>query len=352
MSSPKLTEDALRVWRAGVDAVAADRLVSDALRLTDGGVAVETTRGDVAEAPLAADGRLIVVGGGKAGVGMALGVEAAIAAGSLDPERVSGLVSAPADCVPPPNERRGRRVRIAPGRPAGVNEPRPEGVAAAETMLRLLADARPQDVALVLLSGGGSALLPAPREGVSLGAKRELARTLSAAGATIEELNTVRQHLSRIKGGGLARACRAGRLITLVISDVLGDPLDLIASGPTVTPRSTPADALAVLGRLGLRGDARLDEVVTALERTGDGPPVPPSAEVTHLILANNATAVDAAGAEAERLGYRHAMHCATASEGAAEAIGRDLAAMALRMRDADSPDEPDCLITGGEPTV
>jgi glycerate 2-kinase len=208
------------------------------------------------------------------------------------------------------------------------------------------------DVVVCLLSGGGSALMPAPIDGLTLDDKIAVAKLLAAAGATIDELNTVRQHLSRFKGGGLARTCRAGRLVTLVISDVLGDPLDLIASGPTVEPNSTPADALAVLERLRLSGEPRLSRVVDVLRSKVSEKRERATTEATTLVLANNATAVDAAGVEAERLGYSHAMDCARQSEGPAEEVGRHLAQMALRMRDATEPNEPDCLITGGEPTV
>jgi len=104
-----------------------------------------------------------------------------------------------------------------------VNEPTAEGVAGAEEILRLVGAMGPDDLCLCLISGGGSALMPAPVEGITLADKLAVTRHLSAAGANIEQLNTVRKQLSRIKGGGLLRACRAGRLVSLVISDVLGD---------------------------------------------------------------------------------------------------------------------------------
>lgn len=348
--SRDLLGDARRIWRAGVDAVAPERLLGEAIaREDDDRLVIETTRGDRVELDTQRGGRLLVVGGGKAGAGMARGLEAALEPLGLA-DRLEGLLSVPADCVGPD---RPRRLRLVAGRPAGVNEPRPEGAAATAEMLRLVREASDDDVCLCQISGGGSALLPAPTPPVTLGAKAELARRLSAAGATIDELNTVRQHLSDFKGGGLARACRAGRLVTLVISDVLGDPLDLIASGPTVEPQSTPADALEVLERFGLIAEPLMSDAVELLRSRGEKRDYRrTTAEIDTLVLANNATAVDAAGVEAERLGYSHAMHCATASEGAAEEVGRELAAMALRMRDADGPNEPDCLITGGEPTV
>ena len=107
-------------------------------------------------------------------------------------------------------------------------------------MMRLVEALAPEDLCVALISGGGSALLPLPPPEISLADKLAVTRHLAAAGADIRQLNTVRKQLSRIKGGGLARACRAGTLLTLIISDVLGDPLDLIASGPTVPDRSTP----------------------------------------------------------------------------------------------------------------
>lgn len=347
-----LLNDAEGIWRAGVEAVDPQRLLREAIRVEGRRLVLETTRGDAEEINLDRAGRLIVVGGGKAGAGMGHGLEGALAESPGLLERTTGLLSVPANCLEPIDFADPlRSLRLAGGRPAGVNEPRPEGAAAAAEMLRLVGQAEPDDVVLCLLSGGGSALLPAPIEGVTLDEKIAVARLLSAAGATIDQLNTVRQHLSRFKGGGLARACRAGRLITLVISDVLGDPLDLIASGPTVPPRSTPADALAVLQTLSLVDEPDLANVVRAL-RAKQPEPFEPTTEATTLLLANNATAVDAAGVEAERLGYRHAMHCATESEGFAEPIGAELAQMAIGMRDSTAPDSPNCLITGGEPTV
>ncbi|MEX2559745.1 MAG: DUF4147 domain-containing protein, partial [Pirellulales bacterium] len=205
----------------------------------------------------------------------------------------------------------------------------------------------PDDVCVVMLSGGGSALLPAPVIGVSLADKLAITRHLSAAGANIRKLNTVRKQLSRFKGGGLARACRAGRLVALVISDVLGDPLDVIASGPTVPDTSTREQALEVLDRHRARGisPAIVEHLArtVSLQRDGTG------CRVTNLVIGNNATAVEGAAAEARRLGYTPSLDHATELEGPAEAVGRRHAELALRMR---AHDGPDCLVTGGEPVV
>lgn len=345
-----LRDDAWRIWLAGLDAVRADRLVERCVR-RDGEM---LAFGDEEPIDLRGVGRIAVVGAGKAGAGMVAGLESTLGDDLLSAKQVGGLVNVPADCV-----RETKAVGLHAARPAGVNEPRAEGVAGALEMLRLVASLGENDLCIALISGGGSALLPAPVDGVTLADKLSVTRLLSAAGANIDELNTVRKQLSRIKGGGLARACTAGRLIALVISDVLGDPLDLIASGPTVENRTSPADALAVLERFGGAGAGVPRTVMEFLQSRaaeaergagrGARDEMKPRCRVTNLVIGNNAAAVDAAGMEAERLGYRHAMHAATTLEGEAEEVGRHLARMARRMTAGGGPN---CLITGGEPVV
>jgi hydroxypyruvate reductase len=339
-SAEQLRRDALEIWRAGVAAVDSARLVREALAIEGSRLVV-----DDEEIDLTTVRRIIVVGCGKAGAGMAAGVEESLGDELAGAHDLVGWVNVPADCV-----RRLKSIELHAARPAGRNEPTEAGVAGTLRMLELVESAGPDDLVICLISGGGSALLPAPIDGVSLADKQAVTKFLSGAGANITELNTVRKALSRVKGGGLARACRAGRLISIVISDVLGDPLDVIASGPTVPSTTTSADALAVLERFSARAAGVPAPIFAALERRrNDPPPAPPTSRVTNLVVGNNATAVDAAGVVAERLGYSHAMVSARAPEGAAEDVGRHLAAMAVRMRGTAGPD---CLITGGEPTV
>ncbi len=310
------------------------------MRVDGGCLAVGDERMDLATLR-----RIVLVGAGKAAGAMAVAVERALGPRLLAEKHVGGWVNVPADCLVPT-----ATVHLHAARPAGVNEPRPEGVAGTKQILELVSSLGHEDVCLCLLSGGGSALMPAPVSGISLEDKVRVARVLSAAGANIRELNTVRSNLSLIKGGGLARACRAGRLISLLISDVPGDPLDVIASGPTVAARSNPAAAIDVLRKLDLLDHPELQNVVAYFARQPQAPPaVDPACRMTNLVIGNNALAVDAAGCEAERLGYSHAMIAATQAEGAAEEVGRHLAEMAVRMRNEPGPD---CLISGGEPTV
>jgi hydroxypyruvate reductase len=337
--SHRLLSDALAIWHAGLAAVRSDQLVRDALRV-EGPLLVI---GDE-EIPLHSLRRIVAVGAGKAGAGMAAAVEEVIGPRLAEEKQLAGWINVPADCVRPL-----KWIRLHAARPAGVNEPTAAGAAGAAEILRLVESLAADDLCLCLLSGGGSALLPAPVEAIALADKLAVTRHLSAAGANIEQLNTVRKQLSRIKGGGLARACRAGRLVSLVISDVLGDPLDLIASGPTVEDCSSPEAALAVLDQFSAREAGIPPAVFAWLERQHVQPRQPVKSRVTNLVIGNNATAVDAAGREAERRGYSHAMISARQSEGPAEEVGRHLAAMARQMRGQRGPD---CLISGGEPVV
>jgi hydroxypyruvate reductase len=344
-SADKLRADVERIWRAGVASVLPERLIPEHVQVDGDWLFVNEEPIDLRQVE-----RIAIVGAGKAAGAMAVALERVLSPRILVEKKVDGWVNVPADCVLSTE-----RITIHAARPAGVNEPRPEGVEGTRRILELVRLLGPRDLCFCLLTGGGSALLPAPISEISLAEKIRLTQLMSAAGANIEQLNVVRSQLSLVKGGGLARACGAGRLISLLISDVLGDRLDIIASGPTVESRVTGADAVSILRALKLAGESSIEGVVRFLQQrsatkdSASNRVANPSLNSTHHILGSNATAVDAAGVEAERLGYSHAMIAATAAEGAAEGVGRHLAEMALRMRDEKGPD---CLISGGEPTV
>lgn len=340
-SAAQLRDDAERIWRAGVRAVMPGRLIPENVRVENNSLVV----GDD-EIDLRGVRRIAVVGAGKASGAMVVALEQALGPQLLANKQVTGWVNVPADCVVSTE-----RIHLHAARPAGVNEPRPEGVEGTRRILEVVASMGQDDLCFCLFSGGGSALLPAPVPGISLDEKIRLTRLLSAAGANIEQLNAVRRPLSLVKGGGLALACSAGRLISLIISDVLGDPLDAIASGPTVDVSPSNQQALEVLRELRLLDEPGIANVVAYLHQEAKPVNVDSATRTsaTNVVIGNNAVAVDAAGIEAERLGYSHAMIAATAPEGSAESVGEHLAAMAVRMRDEPGPD---CLITGGEPTV
>jgi len=346
----RLRCDGTSIWNAGVDAVRPKPLVQRTIRLEQD----ELRIGDLRWKKRDLD-RVIVVGAGKAGTGMAEGLLEAI--GGWLP--MTGWVN-----VPEGTEKTLSDIRIHPARPAGMNEPTEQGVAGAREIITLVRNAGPRDLCIALISGGGSALLPAPKPGITLEDKIEVTRYLSAAGADITELNTVRKQLSEVKGGGLLRACREGNLVSLVLSDILGDPLDLIASGPTVLAApepgiSQPQQALDVLHRFDPDRSLpnRVYELLAHESTNQNQTNVDASTRVGSIhstfVIGNNALAVDEAGIRAEQLGYNHVMQSATKCEGAAEQVGRHMAKMTLLMLTANSPaHRNDCLITGGEPTV
>jgi glycerate 2-kinase len=332
-----LRHHARDIWQAAVDAVRAGPLIRSALAEPQ-----RPLRGLLDRAR-----RIAVVGAGKAGGAMSAAVEEALA-DRLD--RVSGLVNVPAGVVRPL-----RAVRLHAARPDASNEPTAEGVAGTRAILRLVEAAGPEDVVLCLLSGGGSALLPAPVPGVSLEDKQRVTRLLHACGATINEMNAVRKHLSEVKGGRLAQACRAGALVSLIISDVIGDPLDVIASGPTAADPTTFADALAVLERHQLTGRAPAS-VLDHLRRgaAGEVPDTPKALPpgVRNEVLGNNARALSAAQARAEALGYR-VLNLGSYLEGETREVAVALAGVARSVRAEGVPLSPPlCLLSGGETTV
>jgi hydroxypyruvate reductase len=211
---------------------------------------------------------------------------------------------------------------------------------------------RPEDLVLCLLSGGGSALLPLPAAGLSLADKQEITRALLRSGASIGQINTVRRHLSRIKGGRLGVACHPARLVTLAISDVPGDdPVD-IASGPTVADPTTCADALVVLARYGiaLPAAARAALERGECESVKPGDPQLLGADL-HIVAAARAS-LEAAARAAEEQGVR-AVILSDCVEGEAREVGRQQAELVRRIVASGDPCAPPCLLlSGGETTV
>jgi hydroxypyruvate reductase len=283
-------------------------------------------------------GRTVVVGAGKAAAAMARAVDEHWGG------ELSGIVVTA----------RGHVVACSRIEVIESEHPVPEaaGLRAARRMLDLVRGLGPDDLVLCLLSGGASALLPWPAEGLSLSDKQAITRALLRSGATIGEINTVRRHLSRIKGGRLGVACHPARLVTLAISDVPGDaPVD-IGSGPTVADPTTCADALGVLERyrVALPAAAR-----AALER-GEWESVKPGearlAAAEYRIVARPQASLEAAARLAESRGVR-AVILSDRLEGEARRVGGDLAELARRVIEDGDPCRPPCLLlSGGETTV
>ena len=339
-----LKRDAVAIWWAAVRAVDAYTLVRRSLSYRSG-----TLRVGEYTVPLSERARVIVVGAGKAGAAMARAVEDRLRP-LVRSGRLTGWVNVPADQVEPLEA-----IRLHPARPPGRNEPTQEGVEGANAIEELLAEAEREDVALCLISGGGSALLPAPVPSITLQDKQKVTALLHAAGATINEINAVRKHLSRLKGGGLARAFRGRRLFSLIISDVVGDPLDVIASGPTVADPTTFDEAFTVLLRYSLI-DKVPPSVVEYLKRgtVGEVPETPKRLPrtVRNIVIGNNRKALDAAAREARRLGYR-VVDLGAFIEGETREVARAFAGIVRSaLRDRKPSSSPLCVLSGGETTV
>lgn len=353
MSTASLRRDALKIWSASVEAVRPEKIVPKWMHVANGSIVFGSDDCEnKKEIPLDSIRRIAVVGAGKAGASMAAAVENTLGNSLMTEKNLVGWVNVPEDCVGESL----RCIHLHPARPAGVNEPTAEGVSGSQQILDIVELLGPNDLCICLISGGGSALLPSPVEGVSLADKLAVTRFLSAAGANIEQLNAVRKPLSRIKGGGLDRACKAGNIVSLIISDVLGNPLDVIASGPTVPCEATPHAALDVLKQFGMAPELA-PSVFDYLEKQArDRSHGPQAALIPNLqslispfIIADNATAVAAAAEEARKLGYAVEAESESQSEGLAEDVGRRLAAKSLKMR---AEHRSMCFISGGEPVV
>mgnify|MGYP001335445198 CR=1 FL=1 len=286
-----------------------------------------------------AGGRIIVIGAGKADAAMAQATEQTYKAkGMLD--RVAGFVTTRHGFGLPTE-----KLEIIE---AGHPVPDANSVAAARRALEVAATAGPDDLVLVLLSGGASALWSAPVEGVSFEAKQQLTKQLLRSGAPISQMNCVRKHLSRIKGGKLAAAIHPARLVTLAISDVPGDDPAGIGSGPTVGDPTTLADARAVIEKWGLKV---APEIAAALgdERNETLKPGDPRlASSTYVMVARPKASIEAAAELARRAGYRVEV-LGDSLEGEAREVGRAHAAMALEAKRAG---ERVAIMSGGELTV
>lgn len=288
---------------------------------------------------------LFVVGAGKATASMAKAIEALLG------ERITdGLIA-----VPYGHREKLERIRqIEAGHPV----PDDNGMHAAAAIIEMVSRARKTDLVLCLISGGGSALLPLPAPGISLSDKQAVNRLLLACGASIHEINTVRKHLSGIKGGQLARAAYPAKVLTLVISDVIGDDLDIIASGPTVADPGTFWDALQIIRRFDLA--ERLPQAVahhlacgldgTIAETPKPGEPI--FERVAHCIVAANIQALLAAEVEADKRGYHPLILSSRLAGDVGAAAAFHLSILEEILTSKKPFAAPACILSGGETTV
>ncbi len=336
----QLRHDAPCIFAAGVAAVDPVAAVQRAVVRHGETLVVDGTPYD-----LRRYAQIYVVGAGKAGATMVQGLETVL----------NGRLSGGAVTVKYGHLAPATRVTLHE-----ANHPIPDlaGVQGATAIMHLAQLAGADDLVFCLLSGGGSALLPAPCDGITLEEKQRLTGLLLECGASIDEINVIRKHISRLKGGQLTRLVAPATLITLVLSDVVGDRLDAIASGPTVPDPSTFQDCLDIVARYDLL-ERLPPSIRTHLQRglagiypdtpKGDDPAFAPCQTV---IIGNNSMALQAACAAARDLGYATLM-LSSSIQGEAREVARMHAAIAQEIRRHGAPlTPPACILSGGETTV
>lgn len=335
-----LKTHAREIFAAGIAAADPFQAVNRVLRLDK-----DSLCAGAAVLPLVAGAKVHLVA-----VGKAAGPMAAAAESILGDYLGEGLAVSKYDHLWPL-----RKVQLLQ---AGHPLPDANGVAATQAVRDLVAKAAAADLVVCLLSGGASALLPAPAAGISLAEKLTTTELLLGCGASIQEINCVRKHLSAIKGGGLARLVAPRKLLTLVLSDVVGDRLDVIASGPTVADPTSFADAMAVVGRYQLL--QRLPVAVRQrleLGCAGQIPETPKPGEICFAgqlvqLLGSNSQSLAAAAAEAKRLGYAPLVLTSSLT-GETRQVAAVHAAIARELVASGQPlPPPVCLLSGGETTV
>lgn len=339
-NNKKMREHALQIFRAGLQAVDPVEAINRHVKLNDHVLLIADRRFDLKNYD-----RILVVGAGKAGAPMAKAIE------DLLRDRIADGVIVVKD---------GHGLPLKKIKVCEASHPVPDdrGVQGTKEVLGLVEKAGKRDLVICLISGGGSALLIAPVEGISLEDKQETTRLLLACGATIHEFNTVRKHLSRAKGGRLAQMACPATLASLILSDVVGDDLDVIASGPTVPDSSTFQDAEQILKGYGI-----WDQVAPAVRNhlvkgsSGEIEDTPKSGhavfqQCSQMLVGTNLQALIAAGREAQRLGY-HPLILSSKVEGEAREVARFYTAIASEILSSANPLKPPaCVLAGGETTV
>ena len=332
----------LRLLEAGLKAADPEAAVRRCVRLVDSRLHVCDAEFDLREYE-----EVVVVGAGKASGAMAKALE-----GVLGDAISCGFVIVPRDVA--------ARLKLKRIKLWGADHPLPSerGVEGAARIAELLESGHERRLVIALFSGGGSALMPLPAEGITLEEKRRTTELLLRCGASIDEVNAVRKHISRLKGGQLAKLAYPATVAALMLSDVVGDRLDVIASGPTAPDTSTYADALRVLKKYGIH-DFVPESVLRHLERgaRGELPETPKPGDriferVHNFVIASNRTSLRAMADEARSMGL-NPLILTSMLEGEARHVGRVVAAVCKEVRLSGEPvRRPAAILAGGETTV
>jgi glycerate 2-kinase len=336
----QMRKDALDIFQAGVQAVEPSAAVKRYCRREGNRLLVDQEVYDLGEFK-----RIYVIGAGKAGAPMAQAVEEILG------DRISGGII---------NVKYGHLAELSRVKAIEAGHPVPDeaGLEGTRAILDLASRAEKVDLVICLISGGGSALLPLPAEGLSLQDKQDTTKVLLACGATIHEINSVRKHISMVKGGGLARAVYPATLISLILSDVVGDDLDVIASGPTVPDSSSFQNCMTIFDKYGIREkvpETVLNHIRKGIE--GEVPETPKPADPVFtrtqgVIVGSNLACMEAAEKKAHSLGY-HTLMLSTMIEGETREVACVHAGIAKEVLKSGHPlSPPACVLSGGETTV
>jgi glycerate 2-kinase len=339
-TTAKMREHAMQIFQAGLQAVDPVEAIARHVALEDHILQIGTNRFNLKDYD-----NILVVGAGKAVASMASAVE----------DRLGDRISAGVIIVKDGHGLPLRKIKV---REASHPVPDERGIKGSEEILSLVEKAGARDLVICLISGGGSALLIAPVQGIALEDKQNATKLLLACGATIHEFNTVRKHLSRVKGGRLAQTAYPATVVSLILSDVVGDDLDVIASGPTVPDSGTFHDAATILKDYGI-----WNQLAPAVRRhidsgvVGQIPDTPKSdnpalQRCSQVLVGTNLQALGAAGRQAQRLGYRPLI-LSSKVEGEAREVARFYTAIAKEALSSENPLKPPaCVLAGGETTV
>ncbi|MDX2495925.1 MAG: glycerate kinase [Desulfuromusa sp.] len=333
-------QNAANIFQAGLQAVAPDAAIKDFCQLNGDMLTVDGKRYD-----LSLFEKIFVLGAGKAGASMAKALE------DLLGERITaGIVTVKYDHLV-------KLERIIT-QEAGHPVPDQNGLDGAQAIYQLAKSADEKTLVICLISGGGSALMPLPVAGVTLEDKQETTKVLLACGATIHEINAIRKHLSVIKGGGLAKAVYPATLITLILSDVVGDDLDSIASGPCVPDAKTFADCKAIFIKYAIENEIP-SSVLNHIEAgiAGQVAETPKAGQnffkkTQNVIVASNFNALLQAKEKADELGY-NTLLLSSMLEGETRDVAANHIAIAREIQQHGYPlQQPACILSGGETTV
>ncbi len=339
-SKSTLKKDAVAIFKAGLEAVDPVHAVKKHLRLAGNILEVGKQRYDLSRFQ-----RIYLVGAGKASAAMAKAAE-----DILDSRITNGII----------NVKYGHSLPLERTRINEAGHPLPDdsGLKGAQQIAELVRSAGENDLILFLVSGGGSALLPLPAPGITLKDKQDLTQILLDSGAAIHEINALRKHVSQLKGGHLARLAFPATLVSLILSDVIDDDLDVIASGPAVPDSSTFSQCLKILEKYRIEDEIPTgirDRIMRGVQRQIEETPKPGDPvfrRTAHLIVASNIQAAEHALKKAVRMGY-NSLLLSTYIAGETSEAARFHTAVAKEITATGNPvSKPACIISGGETTV